>query len=120
MKKCNICNYNVEPILIELTDANSTVVYCPNCLVKAYCDDTLSLTNSDAITDDITEKPGAITYKSNDEIYNLEKKTMLKLISYNLNPREYQALCEKYSPSNYMLHDDFYTNDGIAIQPIER
>ena len=119
MQKCKNCKCEAQILLIKLTDTNSTETYCPNCLALAFCENKLNFQNNPNFIDDITGKPGAVKFESNDESYSLEKETMLRLISYNLKPNEYFALADKYGNDKYMLHDDFYTEDGIAWQPIE-
>ena len=117
--KCSICNENHECSTVKITDKNETKVYCLNCLLSEYLDGNLRLENNPDFVDDITNENGAVKYESEDESYVLEKKTLGRLISCNLDPDEYFALVEKYSADNFSLHDDFYDpDDGFAIQPV--
>ena len=116
MKKCINCKKDYGNILITITDENSSVNYCPNCLVAAWFNG-LDFTNSEELVDEITGKKGAVKFSTFGEEYVLERKTMLRLISHNLFPFEHKFLVEKHGWDKYMLHDDFYDENHIAIQP---
>lgn len=114
---CENCNIHCENLIIRLTDKNETKLLCPNCVAIKSSNHTLHFENNPYIKDDITQIWGAVRFESNGERYCLEKETMYRLLSHNLKPDEYFALCRIYSPFNFMLHDDFYTSNGTAIQP---
>ena len=116
---CIKCGKEYPRIEITLQDKNGERTFCPNCLAISYFNDELKLENDEQLICDITNKKGAIIFESYDEHYILEKDIMLRLIAHNLKPEEYFVLCKKYSENNYMLHDDFYTEEGIAIQPMD-
>ena len=117
--KCKRCNNDYESIMIYLVDAEKTQCFCPNCLTLSYFDNQLNLKNDFKMLDDITGEPGAVKFESDGEVYFLEKNRMERLITYNLMPYEYLKLMEKYGNHCYMIHEDFYTEDGYAIQPID-
>ena len=116
---CQKCGYNVESIVGTLKDKNGEQHLCPNCVAMMLCEGKLHLENSENLKDDITGKSGAIAFISGDEHYTLEKETMMRLLSHNLDPDEWVALSEKYGEDKFMLHSDFYLEDGTAIQPLE-
>ena len=116
---CIRCHKNLGSLENKIIDYNGERSYCPNCLAIAYFNEELNLVNSDDFVCDIKQKKGAIKFVSERENYILNKKTMLRLISHNLKPDEYLKLVEKYGSHGYMIHDDFYTEDGIAIQPMD-
>lgn len=108
-------------ILEELTFNGKRVCLCPNCMAMAYLDGYLEtfLEDDESLICDVTGKPGAIHFFSEGETYNLEKEIMLRLIARNLHSDEYKKLVEKYGPHKFLLHDDFYTENGEAIQPMD-
>jgi hypothetical protein len=83
----------------------------------AFLENELCFTNDSNLIDDISGQPGAIEFVSNNERYLLERRTMMRLISYNLQRHEYLILADKYGTDRYMLNDDFYWNDGTKLQP---
>ncbi|MCM5681557.1 hypothetical protein M8A51_18690 [Schlegelella sp. S2-27] len=40
-----------------------------------------------------------------------------RLLSRSLRPREWFNLAKRHGPAKFLLHDDFYDDDGIASQP---
>lgn len=119
-QRCGV-SHTVDAMVI---DANATRVYCPNCLIFVVATNAVPFEENILIRDDITEKPGAISYISSGETYNLNKVTFKRLVLHNLTPWEYKLLCKKYvEPTDerrfmFLLHDDFYSDEGIAVQPI--
>ena len=54
-----------------------------------------------------------------DETYTLNPSTFTRFICHDLKPNEYLALIRNgHSKYDYMLHDDFYSDNGWAYQPI--
>lgn len=119
-QRCGV-SHTVDAMVI---DANATRVYCPNCLIFVVATNAVPFEENILIRDDITEKPGAISYISSGETYNLNKVTFKRLVLHNLTPWEYKLLCKKYvEPTEerrfmFLLHDDFYSDEGIAVQPV--
>jgi hypothetical protein len=125
--RCCKCGENNKVILAEITDKNSSAVYCPNCLLETIANfeatkgsrETCFFENSDEFIDDITDEKGAVIYKSQDESYSLDAETMLRLIDHSLYPDEYFELADKYGYDKFHLHSDFYDDcDGEALQPL--
>lgn len=119
MKKCMICGYNkVQNILVQLVDAEKTRIMCPNCIAQAVALGNITFEADYNLIDDITGLPGAVQFCfSNDtEHYTLSPRAMIRLLAHDLRAHEWKALVAKYG-EQYMLHDDFYTKDGEAIQP---
>ena len=120
VKKCKVCGHKDEIALVSLKANGIEDVLCQNCLIMTVMDGSFVLDNDENLIDDVTGEKGAISFESIDEHYTLEKSAMERLIKNSLLDYEYFALAEKYSPSNFMLHDDFYDPDtGEAIQPKE-
>lgn len=118
---CTCCVCGLNDLIVNTFSFNEkSISYCPNCMRQAILDDSLkrTLENDVTLTDDITGKSGAVLLVSGNETYTLEKETMLRLVSYTLKPEEYAALFKKYGNA-YMLHEDFYDANGIALQPVK-
>lgn len=123
MKRCILCGYDkVQNILIELVDAAETRIMCPNCVAQAVSADAICFEADYNLVDDITGLPGAVRFRflNDNEHYTLAPRAMLRLLAHSLRPEEWRALAEKYDEHNFMLHDDFYGDDGEAYQPTIR
>lgn len=117
-KRCQSCGFRYENILATLIDAAEERVLCPNCYTAAVANGRLEFEADQNLIDDITGEPGAVKFRSTFENYTLAPQTMLRLLARNLRPDEWKALVTKYSEHNFLLHDDFYTPDGVAWQPV--
>ena len=119
-QRCGV-SYTVDAMII---DANTTRVYCPNCLIFIVDTDAVCFKENILVRDDITGEPGAISYISSGETYNLNGDAFKRLVLHNLTPSEYKILYKKYvEPTDerrfmFLLHGDFYSDEGIAVQPI--
>lgn len=117
--RCWRCGWDkFLPVLNKLTDGAGRKVLCPNCTAILIAERELSFENDPKMNDDITGKTGAVEYMSGDERYVLECETMLRLLAHNLTKEEWKALTRKYGENQYMLHEDFYAEDGTALQPL--
>ena len=117
--RCENCKKDYGEIIIKLKDNMGEQSFCPNCLALMVCNQDLYLENDMSLKDDVTGKWGAIEFLSGDEHYVLEKERMIRLICKNLRKEEYLVLSQKYGADKYELHDDFYLEDGTAIQPMK-
>lgn len=116
--KCEICKRELEKCIDYcITDNEGEKHYCPNCITLKILQGEIELTNSKSLICDILKKQGAVKFSCMDEEYYLEKDIMIRLLTHNLTKQEYITLVSKYGDELYMLHDDFYTIDGKAIQP---
>ena len=52
-----------------------------------------------------------------DQPYKLCRQCHARLLSYSLRPIEWYNLAVIHSPNTFLLHDDFYDDDGEATQP---
>lgn len=59
--------------------------------------------------------------KCDDEIqpYELCNECHKRLLSYSLRPIEWYNLASIHTFNKFLLHDDFYEDDGVATQPEE-
>lgn len=111
---CTQCHQHYSMIMNIIVDGNGTRFYCPNCMAQEA--DTMPLTNLPDLDDDVTGKPGAVAFMAYKEVYTLEAERMRRLIKHALSPEEVLALCMKYGADSFMLHDDFYDDEGNALQ----
>ncbi len=117
--KCDYCEKDTPDKIMDIIfSRQKTYCLCPNCLSVMIQTRQLELENRMDLQDSITGKPGAVEYHcSPTEKYILEKDAMMRLLSRNLYPSEYFAL-KTDSTFQYMLHDDFYSESGRALQPV--
>lgn len=64
------------------------------------------------------EREASATLKV-DTTYELCMNCLLDLVLLNLNQRQYKNLVSVHGPRVFFLHSDFYTKEGIALQPYE-
>lgn len=118
MEKCSVCGRKQNFINIKITDNNGPHVFCHCCLaIREQNSDIPTFENNMDFVDDITGTNGAVKYESGDESYSLDRETLRRLVFRHLTPNEWKILSNKYSPHNHALHEDFYDDNGIALQP---
>lgn len=118
MEKCNDCGKTLKSVGVHITDNNGTHVLCHCCLaIREQDSDVPTFENNMNFVDDISGLHGAVKYESGNESYSLDKAALRRLIFRHLTPNEWKILSNKYSPHNHALHEDFYDNNGIALQP---
>lgn len=120
LKRCTSCGYSNESILTHLIDANEEKCLCPNCVAVAVADGTIKLEANEALCDDVTGEIGAVVFINGNERYILTPRRMIRLLAHDLRAYEWQALAAKYGANQFMLHDDFYTEEGNPWQPTLR
>lgn len=116
---CDKCKKEVVSVEEHLKDKNGEQVFCPNCLCEEVATGQLILENDETLRDDVTGEFGAVEFCSSGEHYILKKERMIRLICHNLEPDEWKTLTEKYGEDKFELHEDFYDDDGFALQPLE-
>ena len=118
MRNCDRCHRSgSDKIHIRIRDAVKEATLCPNCMAASFLENEFSFSNDPNLIDDISGQPGAVEFVSGNERYCLERRTMMRLISYNLQRHEYLILADKYGTDKYMLRDDLYWNSE-KLQPI--
>lgn len=118
--KCMNCLRDFNDILIiKIVDKKETKCLCPNCIAILEAEESLILENDYDLNCEVSKKEGAVIYISGDEKYVLDKDIMHRLLKHNLKRIEYKRLVKKHGCHKFMLHDDFYTSDGYAIQPMD-
>ena len=119
MKDCDRCQRKgSDKIHITLRDAKNEITLCLSCMSLAFLEGELNFVNDSNLIDDISGRPGAVEFVAYNERYCLERKTMMRLISYNLQRHEYLILADKYGTDRYMLRDDLYWNGREGLQKI--
>lgn len=118
MEKCNDCGKTLKSVGVHITDNNGTHVLCHCCLaIREQDSDVPTFENNMDFIDDISGRHGAVKYESGNESYSLDKAVLRRLVFRHLTPNEWKILSNKYSPHNHALHEDFYDDNGIALQP---
>lgn len=117
--QCEECQVNMpDNVIIKLIDKYKTQCYCPNCIAIKEQTNDLYLENDPDLFCEVTNQWGAVGFASGDETYFLDKEIMHRLLQHNLYPEEYKILRAKQNGFQYMTHEDFYTKDGTALQPL--
>lgn len=116
--RCMHCGCAFERVLVSIVDGAEERILCPNCIARAVANCNIKFVPNYDLVDDVTGLPGAVTFKfiHDTEHYTLAPRTMLRLLAHDLRAHEWNALVDKYGVQ-YMLHDDFYTEEGNSIQP---
>lgn len=126
MLKCSCKDCNVKGnYLYQIDNGRGKVAFCPNhAILYAFGE----------ISEKIEKYPSEVSdsdlccelcgnkgyvFKDNNHSLKLCSEHLQKILTYNLSPKEFFALYEKY-PDMYLLHEDFYdVTTGKAIQPIK-
>ena len=123
--KCGVkdCRIHLKEILTSIDDGKQRITLCENHLLmhklKMLDDKQIEKEKSllkGKIYCDICNKP-AILYENNEARIPLCATHLDSLIKRKLKPDEFRKLHDKYG-NIYLLHDDFYTEKGVAIQPV--
>ena len=121
---CDICKKRIDSLDETLTCAGGKkYTYCPNHMLEMLYNGKLELEPDESLTCEVTGKPGAIRLQESDEEeeYVLNPAVMLRLINRSLKPSEYKKLYELKATEEkqpYLIHDDFYTEEGKPVQPV--
>ena len=127
---CDFCKTEYKGWKVKLKD--KTISICANCLAywgarligstlddKKY--DFPNLVGTE--TCEITNSTDAIKITSDyddNETYSLSPSVFTRFICHNLTKDEYHTLIRNgHKRTEFMIHDDFYSYDGHAYQPIK-
>jgi len=116
---CDFCFKDMGVIEQKISDGrNRTLSLCPNHVVTALFSGMLDFEPDPKLTCEITGQKGAVKYEDADATYILAPDIMLRLINLSLHKREYRKLIKNRNGKiPFLLHDDFYGDDGTAYQP---
>jgi hypothetical protein len=112
---CDICGKNTDRVDITLT-FNSAVQLriCPNCVVDVLAYQCFDFKDG-IYTSEITGDSGAIMIDCQQgEVYYLTPDEAVRLLGHALMPDEWRTLAEKHGAESFMLHSDFYDENGYA------
>lgn len=117
---CDFCKEKTGVDYI-IKGSKETLRICPNCIVKEIYNDTLHLPKGN-FESEISKAKTAV--KITEELpsnieYTLTESEAIRLLGYMLLPEEYKILTKTHLPSEFLLHEDFYDEDGYALQPID-
>lgn len=121
--KCEKCKLVPVEMCYTIKGQHSEVVMCPNCMSESIYNRGVKwpIADSDKRSE-ISDKPDALSiivpgYIKH--IYVVTTDEAVRLLEHALMPDEYKALLKNHSETEYELHDDFYTEDGFALQPMD-
>ena len=125
---CFVCKRSM-PVDIHITDADGVKVLCPNHIIAEMAVGRLKLKPVAHLKDELQGKSGAVhlVASGGKEDYTLNPDTMRRLINHGLYKAEWRGLAKLrieqgkasgYWDLPYMLHSDFYSEDGTAWQPV--
>lgn len=87
----------------------------PNGFIIAIVTGSMPLSPCNGAICEITGEK-AVVFQASDMCCALSPDIFERLIHTNLKPEEWKILHQKF-PSAHLLHDDFYSGTGRAIQP---
>jgi hypothetical protein len=98
---------------------NTTITACPNCIAVNIANGTM-LFPEGTKTSEISGHNGAFTIKPafNGKEFVVDRFEAVRLFGHQLMPDEYRKLLENHSADEFELHDDFYSESGLAYQPL--
>lgn len=118
------CSVDMVEILGIFDDGSIKMVLCPNHQIM-YVLGLLKQENMDIMPSTLTEKitcelceAKSVLFEESETTYELCSHHMEKLIRKNLSRDEFSKLYLKHG-NTFLLHDDFYDDDGEATQPVE-
>lgn len=107
------------PIDIEIVDASGTKKYTPNDLAMDYIvkrrhTELQPIPGKFSI---VSNEP-AVLYRTQEAELALTPEELGRLARRSLTSREFFAICDAVG-ATYELHDDFYSVEGLALQPAD-
>lgn len=122
---CRRCRNNEHSYLdTVIYKDNDTVVdrLCPNCMAEAVYDHEFPRAVG-IYTSEISGRHGALKIvdaadSDAPETFYLLPDEAERLFRHELTPEDFAVLSIKHSDS-FLLHDDFYDEDGNALQPMD-
>ncbi len=121
---CDICKkviFSGLDYIIKDTCGHSITI-CPNCVtMKVYqgeMEEMLKDFHSDPYASEISGEVADVIVVDQKTEYYLTRNEAVRLFGHRLNKEEYKKLIEHgRSTEEFLLHDDFYDEDGQAMQP---
>lgn len=115
MRKCDICDFDLEWGLIQVSGKEDVKTYCPNHLHE-YGESIAELKPKQGICKCCGSEK-VLTVSCREHSYDLCPEHSLAYISYYLKPKDFKMLYKEDS-FDFFLHDDFYEpSSGYAYQP---
>lgn len=114
---CQACSKGSDAIDYKIKSAESTIQLCPNCVAERVEAHMLVIPEGTGVSE-ISGKPGAVTVEVHNGItYTVTPDEALRLLEHSLMPSEFLCLSQKHTQYVFDLHDDFYSDRGLAYQP---
>lgn len=116
---CDFCKINTGVDYI-ITSKNNKLMICPNCLTEEIFAGAFKIKKGN-LESEISKSRTAVEITQQlptNEKYILTPQEAIRLFSHMLLPEEYKILTRTHPTSEYLLHEDFYDDDGFAVQPL--
>lgn len=103
----------------------TVITACPNCITSNLVRGTMPIPEgSNSLMSEISGHYNAIAIYTNlnaaeyKKAYAVDRFEAVRLLAHQLMPNEYKKLLDNHSVSDFDLHDDFYSDSGLAYQPL--
>lgn len=117
---CDICKNDFSQLEYKIEFSKGSMNVCPNCAVNLIFDNGLLNEIGDGnFTSEISGKSGAVKITDCGAEWFVTIDEMKRLFGHSLLPNEYKALLKNHSAEEFLIHDDFYLDSGIAWQPVD-
>lgn len=117
-KICKFCKTEHVPFILTTIEAsNDKYKVCPNCFAR-YLDEIIKAETIHHKCD-CCNSHDVLQITTSFATYYLCKEHLIDFACYNLDKQSFKALYTTDTKGNcdFYLHDDFYFEDGIALQP---
>lgn len=128
MSKCQVCG--IELLADEITYQGRTLFLCPLHQILWAVGRLPGIegapTPHEPFTCEVTGETGEHVSRfierrerlgDKDEVWHLRHDILLRLIRKSLTPEEWRALVKTHGQDSFQLHEDFYDDEGNALQP---
>lgn len=99
----------------------TVITACPNCITSNLVRGTFPIPEgSNSLMSEISGHHGAILIYTDElkKAYAVDRFEAVRLLAHQLMPNEYKKILDNHSANDFDLHDDFYSDSGLAYQPL--
>jgi len=112
---CDNCGRDFGTYEVKIDNGKKKYSYCLNCIALFSYANRLNI-ESGEFTSEISGSSGAVKVVLGGDEYFVTVEEAKRLLNYGLMPNEYTVLNHNHG-GEFLIHDDFYHNDGLASQP---
>ena len=116
---CDMCHLNIKEVSLTITSGDGFVAeYCRNCSAELILQGG-PIAPEGIFTSEISGAKKAVRIADDTNEYYLTPDEAFRFVNYGLLPNEFKALIKAgHSADEFDLHDDFYSDNGLAFQPL--